>query len=70
MSLAFAPLNIQLKIVKINAEDKVKKHLENLGFVIGSTLVSILDSKSDLILKVKGSKVALNKSLALKIMVA
>jgi ferrous iron transport protein A len=70
MALTFAPLNRELTIIKINADDKLKKHLENLGFIIGSTLTPILDSNGSLILKIKDSKIALNKALAMKIMVA
>ena len=70
MALAFAPLGRELVITKINADDKLKRHLENLGFIIGSTVTTVIDSSGDLILRIKDCKVALNKALALKIMVA
>ena len=70
MALAFAPLGRELVITKINADDKLKRHLENLGFIIGSTVTTVIAGSGDLILRIKDCKVALNKALALKIMVA
>ena len=69
MPLNLAPLETELKIVKILSEDKIKKHLENLGILPGQTIMIISTSKGDLILKVKDGRVAINKELAVKIFV-
>ena len=44
MPIVIAPLNTELRIVRISADDKTKKHLENLGITINGE-VSVL-SKS------------------------
>ncbi len=70
MALAFAPFGRELKIVKINADDKTRRHLENLGLLVGAGVMSMYDICGDVIVKVKDCKLALNKSLAMKIQVA
>ena len=70
MALAFAPLGRELRVIKVNAGDKLKRHLENLGFVSGASVMCLVDSNGDLILRIKDCKVAINKALAMKIMVA
>lgn len=69
MALAFAPFGQELEIVKINADEKTGKHLGSLGFLPGSTLTLLSASGGDCIVKMKQSKVALNRSLAMKILV-
>ncbi len=70
MPLNLAPLETELKIIKIITEDKIKKHLENLGVLPGQKIVIMSASKGDLILKIKDGRVAINKELAMKIFVA
>lgn len=70
MPLIIAPLNVELKVVKILAEDKVKKHLENLGITISSTIVVLQSQAGSVICKVKEGRLALDKDLATKIVVA
>ncbi len=69
MSLAFAPFNRGLKIVKINADEKTGRHLTNLGLTLGGSLTLLSASGGDCIVKVKDSKLALNRALAMKILV-
>ena len=56
-------------IKKINGRDDVRQHLSELGFVVGTevTVVSVLGG--NLILSVKESRVALDKTMARRIMV-
>lgn len=59
-----------VKIIKeIRAKESVKKHLQNLGFLIGEKVEVISDNPSGLILMVKGTKIALNKGMANQIIV-
>lgn len=69
MTLAFAPVGKQVKVVEIKAEDKTKKHLESIGLGAGSYLTAVSDSGGDVILQVKDGRVAINKGLAMKILV-
>ncbi|NCA68025.1 MAG: ferrous iron transport protein A [Clostridia bacterium] len=70
MALAFAPFGKELKIVKITADEKTRRHLENLGLLVGADVISMYDISGDVIIKVRDCKLALNRSLAMKIQVA
>ncbi len=70
MALAFAPFGKELRIIKINADEKTRRHLENLGILVGADVISMYDISGDVIVKVKDCKLALNKCLAMKIQVA
>ncbi len=70
MPLVIAPLNVSLKIVKILADEKTKKHLESLGITIDSNLEVLSSQGGSVILKVKEGRLALDKNLATKIIVA
>lgn len=70
MALAFAPFGKEVTIVKIMADNKTKKHLENLGVIVGGNVTSIMDHNGSVILKIRDTRLALNKALALKIQVA
>ena len=56
-------------IRKIGGNPEVKKHLENLGFVVGSTAKVITSMNGNVIVKVKESRVAINDEMARRIMV-
>lgn len=47
----------------------MKKHLENLGFVVGGEISVISENDGDLIVSVKESRVAVSREMAEKIMV-
>ena len=56
-------------IRKIGGSPEVKKHLENLGFVVGSTVTVITSLNGNVIVKVKESRVAIDEEMARKIMI-
>ena len=56
-------------IKKIGGSPEVKKHLENLGFVVGGTVTVIATVAGNLIVNVKEARVAINEERARKIMV-
>ena len=68
MPLIFAPVERDLKVIKIMADDKTKKHLENLGITINSEL-QVLNSGSSVIVLIKATRLALDSGLASKIFV-
>lgn len=70
MPIVLAALNILLTITKINLDEKTKRHFENLGILKGSQIMVISNSGGDLIVKVKDSKIAIDKNTAMKIFVA
>ncbi len=56
-------------IRKVGGSPELKKHLEDLGFVAGSSVTVLNTIGGNLIVKVKESRVALDRTLAQKIMV-
>ena len=56
-------------ILRISGKEETKKFLVGLGFVVGSTVSIVNRAGNDLILDVKGSKIAINGSMAMKIVV-
>ena len=70
MPLVIAPLDTIIHVVKVNADDKTKKHLESLGLVINSELKVISSNGGNVIIEVKGVRLALNREIAMKIYVA
>ncbi len=68
------PLNYadagSLQIVrKIGGTPETKKHLEDLGFSVGSEIMVVNSLGNNVIVKVKESRIALSEELARKIMV-
>ena len=70
MPIAIAPIGKKLKIKKVLTDAKTKKHLESLGLTIDSELSIVAQSGGSLILMVKGGRLALDKVLATRILVA
>lgn len=70
MSLAMVGIGESRVIVDFVGKDDVKRHLQDIGFVKGESIKLLSQNESGLILLVKGSRVAINRGLATKIMVA
>ena len=56
-------------IKKITGRDDVRKHLANLGFVVGEEVTVVNQMGGNLILTIKNSRIALDQTLATRIMV-
>lgn len=67
--LCFAKPGEENIIRKIGGSSEIKKHLENLGFVVGGTAIVITSMNGNVIVKVKESRVAVNDEMARKIMI-
>ena len=68
MPLTFANVGEENIIRKIGGNADTKKHLENLGFVVGGNVTIISTISGNLIVKVKESRVAISREVANKIM--
>jgi len=55
-------------ISRIIGPDKVRQHLAELGFVLNSKITVVNQIAGNLILQVKDSRIALDKSMAMRIM--
>ena len=69
MPLSVAPKNVLLKVIKILADEKTKKHLESLGITVNSE-ITVLSSEGSVICKIKDYRLALDKNMATKILIA
>lgn len=69
MPIYLAELHTELTIRQITGSDKVKAHLENLGFIIGETVMLINKVDDNVIVKIKGVSMAISQELAKRILV-
>lgn len=69
MPLSLASMGEENIIRRIGGNPEAKKHLENLGFVVGGTVTVISAMGGNLIVNVKESRIAISREMAMKIMV-
>ncbi len=69
MPLAFASPGSVNTIKQVNGNSEVKKHLEDLGFVVGGTVTVVSTIGGNLIVNVKESRIAIDRGMAAKILV-
>ncbi len=69
MPLTLAGVGEESIIKKVGGLPEVKKHLENLGFVAGSTVTVVNTVGGNLIVKVKEARIAVSREMAQKIMI-
>lgn len=67
MPLVFAKEGDTVTIRRISGKDEVRQHLADLGFVVDTPVLIVSHMGGNLIVQVKGSRVALDKSMAQKI---
>ena len=69
MPLTMADNGALLKIQKITGTDEIKQHMATLGFVVGEEVTIISKNSGNLIVNAKDSRIALDKTLANRIMI-
>ncbi len=69
MPISLANIGEEYTIKKIGGKPEVKKHLENLGFVVGGKATVITTMTGNIIVNVKNTRVAVSREMAQKIMV-
>lgn len=69
MPLTLAALGEENMIRRIGGSTEVRTHLQNLGFVPGCTVTVISSIGGNLIVNVKGARIAVSKEMAQKIMI-
>ncbi len=69
MPLALADVGEENTIKKIGGSPEVKKHLENLGFVVGGSVTIVSSLNGNVIVNVKDARVAVSEEMARRIMV-
>ena len=69
MPLTLADLEEDNIIRKVGGSPETKKHLENLGFVVGGNVRVVNRLGGNIIVNVKESRVAISENMAMKIMI-
>ena len=69
MPLTMAKPGETVTIRRISGKDEVRQHLAELGFVVGGVVTVISEMAGNLIVQVKASRVALDRSMANRIMI-
>ena len=69
MPLTMVGVGESRPIIRIGGSDKVRTHLENLGFVVGGTVTVVTTMGGNVIVNVKESRIAISLEMARKIMV-
>ena len=67
MPLIMAAAGETVVIRKISGKDNVRQHLADLGFVTDAAITVINQISGDLMVQVKGSRIALDRSMARRI---
>ena len=70
LPLSMADMGETYSIFKITGRDEVRRHLAELGLVVGQEVVVVNSLGGNLILQVKDSRIALDRGLANRIMLA
>lgn len=69
MPLTMAKPGETVTIRKITGKDEVRQHLAELGFVVDSSVTVVSEIAGNLILQVKESRIALDRTLANRVMI-
>ena len=69
MPLSMARMGEPVRIMKINGKDETKRFLNSLGFVIGDNVTVVSQLGGNMIINVKDTRVAIDKSMANRIMI-
>ena len=69
MPLAFSQIGKPVVVTRVEADEKIRRHLENLGVIKSAVITPVSDHLGNLIVKVKEGRLAINKGLAMKIFV-
>ena len=69
MPLSMARMGETVRIMKINGKDETKRFLNSLGFVIGDNVTVVSQLGGNMIINVKDTRVAIDKSMANRIMI-
>ena len=69
MPLTMAKTGETVTIRKITGKDEVRQHLAELGFVVDSDVTVVSEIAGNLILQVKDSRIALDRTMANRVMI-
>ena len=68
MPITLAKAGELVKVRKITGNDAIRQHLAELGFVVDANVKVVSAYEGNVILQVHGSRIALNETMARRIM--
>ena len=69
MPLTMAPLGTVNVIKQITGKDDTRQFLEKLGFVVGGTVTVVSQMGGNMIVNIKDTRIAIDRSMANRIMI-
>ena len=69
MPLTMSPKGQEVKIIRIGGRDKVRRHLGELGFVAGGLVTVVSEAAGNMIVNVKGARIAIGREMAAHIFI-
>ena len=69
MHLSMVNIGEKKQILKVNGKDETRRFLANLGFVEGSEVTVVSELAGNVIVNVKETRVAIDRSMANRIIV-
>ncbi len=69
MPLSMMNIGEKGKVTNVTGKDETRRFLENLGFVQGSEVTVVSEISGNMIVNVKDTRVAIDKTMANRIMV-
>ena len=69
MPLFLADTGEEAIIKRVGGSPEMKKHLEDMGFIVGGAVTVMNTIGGNLIVKIKESRVAISREMASKIMI-
>lgn len=69
MPLSMAVIGEKKRVIKVGGKDEVRRFLQNLGFVDGAEITVVSELSGNMIINVKDTRIAIDKSMANRIMV-
>ena len=69
MPLSMAVIGEKKRVIKVGGKDEVRRFLQNLGLVEGVEITVVSELSGNMIINVKDTRIAIDKSMANRIMV-
>ena len=69
MPLAMARVGEERTITRLAGKDESRRFLEKLGFVVGASVSVVAEMNGNLIVNIKGARVAISREMANKVFV-
>ena len=70
MPLTLCKENSIVKIIKLIGKEETQKRIRELGFVPDSELRIIVNNNGELLIEIKGARIAIGKNIASKILIS